>query len=110
MKEIRELEKEFYKMLETYKRYDAELMYFEVQYNFYKNKEMMEHAIMMRSILREEAERAYKSASEAFYYKYEDTDEEELANQVNSEKIAHSVHLEACRIAEEMRRANGINI
>ena len=104
------LAEELINMLETYKRYDAEIMYWETQYNFPVDETMRERALRHKNGLREDAEAERKRAVEAFLDKYEGTEHEDEAYQIDVTKVLREVHGGACKIAEEMRRANGIFI
>lgn len=102
------LAEELANTLETYKKYDAEFMYWEAQYNFPVDESMRERALGHKNALREDAEAERKRAVEAFYEKYEGTEYEDEANQVDVIRVQQRVHREACKIAEKMRQANGI--
>ena len=104
------LAEEFANTLETYKKYDAEFMYWEAQYNFPVGESMRERALRHKNGLREEAEAERKRAVDAFYEKYEGTEYEDEANVVDVISAMRKAHSEACKIAEQMRRANGIFI
>lgn len=99
------LAEELANTLETYKKYDAEFMYWEAQYNFPVDESMRERALKHKNGLREEAEAERKRAVEAFCEKYEDE-----ANMVDVVRAMRKAHSEACKVAEQMRRANGIFI
>ena len=102
------LTEELANMLETYKKYDAEFMYWESQYNFPTDEATRERALRHKNGLREDAEAERKRAVEAFFDKYEDTEYENEANQVDIIRAVRKAHGEACKVAEKMRRANGI--
>ena len=102
------LAEELINMLETYKRYDAEFMYWEAQYNVPIDEAMRERALRHKNAFREDAEEERRMVVEAFYSAYEDTQYEDEANQVDVIRVQQRVHREACKIAEKMRRANGI--
>lgn len=104
------LAEELANTLETYKKYDAEFMYWETQYNFPVDESMRERAIRHKNGLREDTEAERKRAVEAFYEKYEGTEYEDEANMVDVVRAMRKAHSEACKIAEQMRRANGIFI
>lgn len=104
------LAEELANTLETYKKYDAEFMYWETQYNFPVDESMRERALRNKNVLREYAEAERKRAVEAFYEKYEGTKYEDEANMVDVIRAMRKAHSEACEIAEQMRRANGIFI
>ena len=104
------LTEELTNTLETYIRYDAEFMYWEAQYNFPVDESMRERALRHKNGLREDAEAEIKRAVEAFFEKYEGTEYEDEANMVDVTEVLRKAHSEACKIAEQMRRANGIFI
>ena len=104
------LAEELANTLETYKKYDVEFMYWETQYNFPVDETMRERALRHKNGLREEAEAERKRAVDAFYEKYEGTEYEDEANMVDVISAMRKAHSEACKAAEQMRRANGIFI
>lgn len=97
-------------MLSKYRRYYAELMYWETQYNFPEDDDMREHAQKYHVSLYKEAMEELKKVHDEFDYKYEDTDDEDIAYSIDFGKVVKSVNSEACEIAETMRKANGIYI
>lgn len=102
--------KDLVDMLSTYRRYRAELSYWAAQYNFPTDEKMRDHALPMMRISHADMLEELRSVHAIFDAKYEDTDDEDLAMEIDFEKVVKSVDKEASEIAEKMRTVNGIYI
>lgn len=101
---------ELKEMLDTYRRYLAEFMYFEAQYNFPTSEEMREHAAACKpdqGIVEREA----KKALDVFNAKYQESEEyEDEYYRIDFASVLKEVKEEACTIAKAMRIANNVGI
>lgn len=97
-------------MLSTYCKYRAEMLYWVAQANCSIDEKTRDRASRYANEIYSDLLQEIHEVRDAFYYKYEDTEDEDIAYSIDFDEAVKEVNKKAIAIAETMRQANGIFI